>query len=194
MSEAIAQLCQIIAQKLQTQPEISQAELMAHVEAAIAADPELQAALQANLQMLQLNREDSKGFQTLVEQGGIANIGDHYHISDPEKLQAALLGVLQKLQKIYQPVGIAKNLGDRSQQFVGREEVMNELHQQLQQTGRVYLQGMGGLGKTELALQYAWQHYEQGTYPAGICWLGAITTSGRLLAALACWQSSDRVR
>ncbi|MEP0872742.1 hypothetical protein NDA01_23260 [Trichocoleus desertorum AS-A10] len=36
MPEAIAQLCQIIAQKLQTQPEISQAELMQHVEAAIA--------------------------------------------------------------------------------------------------------------------------------------------------------------
>jgi hypothetical protein len=32
---------------------------------------------------------------------------------------------------------------------------------------------MGGIGKTELALQYAWKHWNLGTYPAGVCWLQA---------------------
>jgi tetratricopeptide (TPR) repeat protein len=35
------------------------------------------------------------------------------------------------------------------------------------------IQGMGGIGKTELALQYALHHYSQGTYPGGVCWLRA---------------------
>jgi hypothetical protein len=32
---------------------------------------------------------------------------------------------------------------------------------------------MGGVGKTELALQYAHLHWQQQTYPGGICWLMA---------------------
>lgn len=32
---------------------------------------------------------------------------------------------------------------------------------------------MGGIGKTELALQYAIAQFQQGTYPGGICWLRA---------------------
>jgi tetratricopeptide (TPR) repeat protein len=32
---------------------------------------------------------------------------------------------------------------------------------------------MGGIGKTELVLQYAMKYFEQGTYPGGICWLRA---------------------
>jgi NB-ARC domain len=33
--------------------------------------------------------------------------------------------------------------------------------------------GMGGIGKTELALQYAIEQLQQGQYPAGCCWLRA---------------------
>ncbi len=32
---------------------------------------------------------------------------------------------------------------------------------------------MGGVGKTELALQYAQHHRQQGTYPGGLCWIQA---------------------
>ena len=32
---------------------------------------------------------------------------------------------------------------------------------------------MGGIGKTELAIQYCRKHLEQKTYPGGICWLNA---------------------
>jgi tetratricopeptide (TPR) repeat protein len=61
-------------------------------------------------------------------------------------------------------------------QFVGRQTKMDELHEKLQQNERLAItavKGMGGIGKTELALQYSRYHYEQGTYPGGVCWLRA---------------------
>ncbi|HLP87961.1 MAG TPA: tetratricopeptide repeat protein [Nostocaceae cyanobacterium] len=58
--------------------------------------------------------------------------------------------------------------------FVGRGEELEKLHELLQQNQRVAIAaiaGMGGIGKTELALQYALQH--RATYPSGICWLSS---------------------
>jgi tetratricopeptide (TPR) repeat protein len=60
--------------------------------------------------------------------------------------------------------------------FVGREEKLAQLHSQLQQNDRIAITaiaGMGGIGKTELALQYAIKQLKQNQYPAGICWLRA---------------------
>lgn len=51
---------------------------------------------------------------------------------------------------------------------------MIDLHGQLQQNDRLAITaiaGMGGIGKTELALQYALA--QKGEYPAGLCWLRA---------------------
>lgn len=97
----IAQLCQLIAEKLRDEPEASLVELVAHVEGAIAANPELTAALQSQQRMVQLN-QDGTNYQTLVKDGGIANIGTHYHISQ-ERLELALRAILENLQSPLNP-------------------------------------------------------------------------------------------
>ncbi len=55
--------------------------------------------------------------------------------------------------------------------FVGRERELQQIHQQLQQSSFVSIVGMGGIGKSELAIQYAERHLSE--YPGGICWLRA---------------------
>ncbi|MGB5633066.1 MAG: tetratricopeptide repeat protein [Waterburya sp.] len=60
------------------------------------------------------------------------------------------------------------NLKTGSANFVGRKKQLEELHQLLQTNKQLSISGMGGIGKTELALQYA--HAYQNHYPGGLCW------------------------
>nr|WP_199303050.1 FxSxx-COOH system tetratricopeptide repeat protein [Oscillatoria sp. FACHB-1406] len=60
--------------------------------------------------------------------------------------------------------------------FVGREEALKTVHQNLQEATTAVISsvsGMGGVGKTELALQYGYQQRAEKTYPGGICWINA---------------------
>ncbi|MEH2320876.1 tetratricopeptide repeat protein, partial [Nostoc sp.] len=62
--------------------------------------------------------------------------------------------------------------------FVGRAEELVSLPQQLQANNQLVIttiNGMGGVGKTELATQYALIHLLLSTYKGGICWLRART-------------------
>ena len=62
--------------------------------------------------------------------------------------------------------------------FVGRTEELATLHRELQVGNRVAIcaiAGMGGVGKTELAIKYARTH--EADYPGGICWLNARDTN-----------------
>ncbi|MEO0948617.1 MAG: tetratricopeptide repeat protein, partial [Cyanobacteria bacterium J06641_5] len=59
-------------------------------------------------------------------------------------------------------------------QFLGREEQLKQLQERLnpkQRVAVVAVAGMGGIGKTELALQFALRHAD--AYPGGMCWLQA---------------------
>ncbi|MBD2114953.1 tetratricopeptide repeat protein [Nodosilinea sp. FACHB-141] len=60
--------------------------------------------------------------------------------------------------------------------FIGREAELAILNKKLQQDNQVAIvgiEGMGGIGKTELALQYASSHCQIATYSGGICWIKA---------------------
>ncbi|AFY38363.1 NB-ARC domain protein [[Leptolyngbya] sp. PCC 7376] len=68
----------------------------------------------------------------------------------------------------------ANLLTSNTVKFVGREKKLIELHDLLRSRNAVMvtaLAGMGGVGKTELATQYAWLYYLTEAYPGGICWV-----------------------
>ncbi|MBT9316289.1 tetratricopeptide repeat protein [Leptothoe spongobia] len=73
------------------------------------------------------------------------------------------------------PAGIPNNSPPGTGKFVGRTQAMTVLHTQLMEhsSGVAAIVGMGGLGKSELAIQYASRY--QNSYPGGICWLNART-------------------
>jgi hypothetical protein len=99
MADPISQLCQIILEQLRDAPELEQADLVVQVERAIASHSELASALKTDQRMLQMNRDEARGFQTFVEEGGTVFIeGIHYHLAEPEKFEAAFEAVLQKIQ------------------------------------------------------------------------------------------------
>jgi tetratricopeptide (TPR) repeat protein len=60
--------------------------------------------------------------------------------------------------------------------FAGRDQDLEKVHSLFQQNQRVavsaYVKGMGGVGKTELTIQYALRHLLS-DYRGGICWLQA---------------------
>nr|WP_322661282.1 NB-ARC domain-containing protein [Dendronalium sp. ChiSLP03b]MDZ8206571.1 NB-ARC domain-containing protein [Dendronalium sp. ChiSLP03b] len=56
--------------------------------------------------------------------------------------------------------------------FVGREQNLDTLHQQVQQQNQIAITGVDGIGKTELAIQYAVKYRKQ-AYSGGVCWLRA---------------------
>ncbi|MEH1965331.1 tetratricopeptide repeat protein [Nostoc sp.] len=59
--------------------------------------------------------------------------------------------------------------------FLGRKRELEALHQKLESNNSVMItaavEGMGGVGKTELAIQYSLHHLQLKTYSGGICWL-----------------------
>ena len=79
------------------------------------------------------------------------------------------------LDLLPKPKGIPQNIiSSSTDKFVGRERDLENLNQQLQRHNQVVIaavEGMGGVGKTELAIQYSLLNLQLKTYPGGICWL-----------------------
>ncbi|MEH2464479.1 tetratricopeptide repeat protein [Nostoc sp.] len=109
--------------------------------------------------MNQSNQDNAKGWQTQVK-GGTVYQGDISIYNSPT----------QQLQS-----SPPNNISYRGvAHFVGRDEKLVELHKKLLQNDNaaiLALAAMGGMGKTELATQYA-QRYKV-NYPGGLCWLDA---------------------
>jgi tetratricopeptide (TPR) repeat protein len=64
----------------------------------------------------------------------------------------------------------------RTRYFTGRNDLLARLRQQLVERHRAALSGLGGVGKTQTAIEYAARH--RADYPSGVFWVNAETTSG----------------
>lgn len=97
--------------------------------------------------------------------------------SGKSQAQDSVADIVGKLSETSPPT-LYENLGRKGVErdhFIGRDEKLKELHDLLQENSKVAITaaliGMGGVGKTELAIQYAREHLK--TYQGGICWLPA---------------------
>jgi tetratricopeptide (TPR) repeat protein len=62
----------------------------------------------------------------------------------------------------------------RTPYFIGREQLLAQLRTQLLEFHRAGLSGLGGVGKTQAAIQYAIRY--RADYPGGVLWANAETT------------------
>jgi tetratricopeptide (TPR) repeat protein len=122
--------------------------------------------LRDNSSIVQSNYGNARGYQTKVE-GGAAYIGEtHVHNLKSWESQRISIDDAIKIPNNVPRSGVAK--------FIGREPELEQLHTQLQQGSLISIsavEGMAGVGKTELAIQYTQKHAS--CYKGGICWLFA---------------------
>jgi tetratricopeptide (TPR) repeat protein len=83
-----------------------------------------------------------------------------------------------------EPPNNLESRGIDRDRFVGRDAVLADLHARLQRSERVAIAsvaGMGGVGKSELAVQYGRRHLSE-TYRGGVVWLAGERAGFELLS------------
>ena len=105
------------------------------------------------------------------------SIFDHAHIEGDLTVDKIEQTININSSEQYKPTEIPQNIPNSNTiKFVGRTETLQELHQQLQNNNQLAItavKGMGGIGKTELAIQYSLRKESINTYQGEICWLKA---------------------
>jgi hypothetical protein len=158
MRDPIKTLCTVLLDIAKTSPGANINDVMSQVKSALDRNTQLTNALQTDARILQINLGQSKGYQVLVECNATAYIGDRYEL-DTEAVIKALGKLLDEIALNQSPIGTPQNRPRSGViEFVGRDDKLRELHDRLQSNERIAItaiSGIGGIGKTELALQYA---------------------------------------
>jgi class 3 adenylate cyclase/tetratricopeptide (TPR) repeat protein len=115
-------------------------------------------------------------------QVALADLGE-YELKDLEGLERVSQLVAPDLQRHFPELRSDKAREPwlvpdamRTPYFTGRDELLANLRQQLVERHRAVLSGLGGVGKTQSAIEYAVRHRTE--YPGGVFWINAETIGG----------------
>jgi hypothetical protein len=78
-----------------------------------------------------------------------------------EEIEKALEGPAPTEQKAAGPQAAPSNLPERNPFFTGREQLLARVQMALAKRGRAALSGLGGVGKTQTAVEYAYRHLQE---------------------------------
>lgn len=110
----------------------------------------------------------------------LADLGAHVlrDLERPEQVyQLVAPGLQRDFPKLRAAVDRPWLLPDamRTHYFTGREYLLARLREQLVERHRAVLSGLGGVGKTQTAIEYAVRH--RADYPGGVFWVNAETSN-----------------
>jgi tetratricopeptide (TPR) repeat protein len=109
---------------------------------------------------------DDRGFETLLR-----------HLLRTPGATASALGALgpegSRWSAFERPWLVPDAL--KTRYFTGRDHVLDALHRQLRDRKRAVVSGLGGVGKTQTAIEYAVRHRQE--YPDGVFWTNAASES-----------------
>ncbi len=145
--------------------------------AAVAADPRsLHSVAHGELAFSMMAGGELIGFLTLTPKRIEYDAEDRHAIAAlAEAAGLALIAVDPRLRPLDLRPWLVPDT-QRTPYFTGRDELLERLRQQLGESNRAALCGLGGIGKTQTALEYAVRH--RADYPAGVFWINAESTGG----------------
>ena len=117
--------------------------------------------------------------ENLPKDSALHELGD-YVLKDIERPEPVFQLLVPDLRRAFPPLR-AKSPerpwlvpdAQRTRCFAGRDDVLDHMHQLLKERHRVVISGLGGIGKTQTALEFASRR--RGDYAAGVFWVNAET-------------------